>query len=193
MTKGWRPCPWCQSMTNRRSNEDSLPIAVADAFRPSGPFTTIRDGKQIGGPTETIRMKVPVCEPCNAWLNEWVELPAQSIIIKLVEGTQTNALTRAQSMRVAIWCFKTSCMMALKNTARPIPPYPPAALHYMWEHGVPMDSVIVAIGKVPPYSSRLFSRLLCSSDTHRRPRQGKTIAFGSRDDVDVQMPDGLRG
>ena len=112
-TRG-RRCLWCnQSVTGlSRTGEDVIPRWLGKRVRSHGPFQLLVDGTAVSHESPTPVMRIPICDTCNGWLNEWAEVYGKSIIIRLLDGIQQK-LTRAQQMRAAIWLFKTELMHKL--------------------------------------------------------------------------------
>lgn len=145
-------CSLCFRTDQHLTPEHVIPFWVSDFLRPTmGPtgIMPVVNGHMIHPLADRIQIKVPVCEPCNRWMNEWIEEPARDLLKELLMAARTRVdLTRAQQMHLAIWLVKTKMM---KDAFQDFPGaegprIPRQHVRYLFEHGIPADSVTVWIG-----------------------------------------------
>jgi hypothetical protein len=63
--------------------------------------------RRIGTYQQTVK---GICEPCNHWMNETLEIPMQRTLPPLLRGEQTN-VSRADQALLAAWAWKTATML----------------------------------------------------------------------------------
>jgi hypothetical protein len=143
-------CRLCGATGRPIEPEHSIPLWLSTFLRSrAGPlgFSWVENGQVIIA--DRFNWKTPVCGPCNAWMNDKIETPAQGLIERLMVADRTlDRLTRARQFYSASWIFKTAMMLDACDTfhgnARRCPS---DEVGYFFRHGVPSAFTSVWIGQ----------------------------------------------
>src|SRR5262249_54468522 len=101
-------CRLCGRSDQSCTPEHIIPRWLSDYLAPQFPlgFRLYVEDTPITQFEPRITQTIQVCRPCNGWLNEWIEQPAQEIIKALVGGARNlTKLERSQQMRTALWLY----------------------------------------------------------------------------------------
>ncbi len=108
----------CKTGRSGKDGEHVLPRWLLDMWpAKSGPFTIFRNGSpvlsrdgRVRSQTSSARFKLPVCQECNAVLNERFEEPAKPLVRRLFN--RGPALTHNESQVIGCWFVKTWLLLA---------------------------------------------------------------------------------
>jgi hypothetical protein len=134
------------------TSEHVPPTWVEDLLRPLlGPLGARRQDPRQGiyGPFNAALCEpVPVCEPCNRWMNEYIEEPARDVLKPLMLGARTiTKLSRTQQMHVATWIVKTLTLMSFLPN-RGSTEYTGPEIRNIHDAGAPSSTTTVWIGQL---------------------------------------------
>ena len=169
-----RQCFLCMIDGRPMTVEHVMPLWLSDFLRPKvgpeGLSWWTSEGRVFADRWD---WTLPVCKPCNQWLNDRIETPAKTLVKQLLLGARSlTQLSRTQQSYIASWVFKTNMMVGrYKGTSL----CPADETEFFYVHGVPSTHTAVWIGQL--------------SDTHMAKPRVKNLApkFGS--DLEWMVPD----
>jgi hypothetical protein len=152
-------CYLCMLWDRKTTPEHVMPQWLSEYLRPKisalGFSWNTPEGRVLA---DKWTWTVPVCKPCNDWMNEhFEEYPTKSLIQQLVLNLPSlEHLTRAQQARIARWSVKTAIMVDAyesKTWGTDIRA-PRGEVEFLYVHGVPSTHTALWIGQLAaPYTT----------------------------------------